>query len=332
MIPTFNCAQYLRETLESVLVQDLGTDQMQIDVVDDCSTKDDPEIVVAEVGRRRVGFKRNSRNIGVTANFNRCIELANGRLIHILHGDDFVLPNFYNTIGRMAEQNPNCSFFATRTIATDEKRIPEWISTRTKSLEVPSKDVSEVVMCQRFQTASVVVRRSFYERHGGFDTELCHCADWEMWVRAIRLGGGLVHPEPLAQYRMSEHNDTSRLKRTGENVLDSLRVAERFAQLPGFKERKFARKCAKDALTQARTFSRIGDAEAAEANLRIHRLLTEPQRKSPVRFALAKGGRAIKLTLRTLAIMVKNRRFGRGILGPKLSGTSSKDVGTRAPR
>jgi glycosyltransferase involved in cell wall biosynthesis len=43
MIPTYNCASYLRETLASVLAQDLGSDVMQIEVVDDCSTQDDPE-------------------------------------------------------------------------------------------------------------------------------------------------------------------------------------------------------------------------------------------------------------------------------------------------
>src|SRR5262249_49179546 len=37
MIPTFNCASYLRETLRSVLTQDPGRDVMQIEVVDDCS-------------------------------------------------------------------------------------------------------------------------------------------------------------------------------------------------------------------------------------------------------------------------------------------------------
>jgi glycosyltransferase involved in cell wall biosynthesis len=45
MIPTHNCARYLRETLTSVLAQDPGPDVMQIEVVDDHSTKDDPEQV-----------------------------------------------------------------------------------------------------------------------------------------------------------------------------------------------------------------------------------------------------------------------------------------------
>lgn len=49
MIPTYNCAHYLREALHSVLCQDPGKDMMQIEVIDDHSTKDDPEAVVKEM-------------------------------------------------------------------------------------------------------------------------------------------------------------------------------------------------------------------------------------------------------------------------------------------
>ena len=35
MIPTFHCAQFLHQTLESVLSQDPGPDVMQIEVIDD---------------------------------------------------------------------------------------------------------------------------------------------------------------------------------------------------------------------------------------------------------------------------------------------------------
>ncbi len=48
MIPTFNCAAYLAQTLRSVLSQDPGPQEMQIEVIDDVSTRDDPEAVVRE--------------------------------------------------------------------------------------------------------------------------------------------------------------------------------------------------------------------------------------------------------------------------------------------
>ena len=90
MIPTYNCAEYLGQTLQSVLAQDLGSDMMQIEVVDDCSNKDDPEAVIKAVGGGRVKFHRKPKNAGPIANFNTCIERSRGRYVHILHGDDTV--------------------------------------------------------------------------------------------------------------------------------------------------------------------------------------------------------------------------------------------------
>src|SRR5215211_1793383 len=89
MIPTYECAGYLRQTLRSVLAQDPGPEVMQIEVVDDAST-DDPAAVVAELGGGRVDFFRQPRNVGHVENFNTCLRRAQGRLVHLLHGDDAV--------------------------------------------------------------------------------------------------------------------------------------------------------------------------------------------------------------------------------------------------
>ena len=51
IIPTYNCAEFLKQTLQSVLAQDPGKALMKIIVVDDHSTKDDPEAVVKEFGQ-----------------------------------------------------------------------------------------------------------------------------------------------------------------------------------------------------------------------------------------------------------------------------------------
>ena len=52
MIPAYNRTQYLEKTLTSVLSQDPGAEEMQIEVVDDASTVDDPEPLVRRDSRR----------------------------------------------------------------------------------------------------------------------------------------------------------------------------------------------------------------------------------------------------------------------------------------
>ena len=97
VIPTYNCANYLKETLASVLEQDPGEAIMEIIVVDDHSTKDDPEAIVKEFGNGRVQFYRQPKNIGKSSNYAFGINLSKGHYIHLLHGDDTIELGFYKT-------------------------------------------------------------------------------------------------------------------------------------------------------------------------------------------------------------------------------------------
>src|SRR5437870_3024247 len=66
MIPTYNPrADYLEETLHSVLQQDPGPQQMQIEVIDDCSTGDLAAQTVGRVGGGRVTFRAEPQNRGL---------------------------------------------------------------------------------------------------------------------------------------------------------------------------------------------------------------------------------------------------------------------------
>ena len=61
LIPTYNCAIFLKEALQSVLSQDPGPQKMEIIIIDDCSSKDDPEQVVNELGKDRMQFVRQKK-------------------------------------------------------------------------------------------------------------------------------------------------------------------------------------------------------------------------------------------------------------------------------
>lgn len=270
MIPTFNCAKFLAQTIKSVLDQGFSQDEMEIIVIDDVSTNDDPLAVVLEVGGARVKFVKNEMNLGATANFNRCIELSTGKLVHILHGDDWVAPGFYEEIARLEEEAPDCAFYATRTVAVEEDGTWKWISRRNKALEQASNDASECSSEQFFQTPSVVVRRDFYEQSGGFCQSLYHVADWEMWVRAIHAGSGIISSKALAYYRTFEGNDSGSLAKTGANIVDRLKLVSMFNEIPNFEPSRFQKKCADQAWLQANIFLNQRNFDAAWKNARVY--------------------------------------------------------------
>ncbi|MFN3407383.1 MAG: glycosyltransferase family 2 protein [Limisphaerales bacterium] len=284
MIPTFNCANYLRLTLQSVLAQAPGPEQMQIEVVDDCSTKDDPEAVVREVGQGRVQFYRKPQNGGAIANFNTCIERSRGELVHILHGDDLVLPGFYEKIGAAAAARPEFALYACRCFFVDEAGMIAEVSPRVPALEAGGRCPELFFYGTPLQTPSVVVRRSFYEQHGGFLLPLVHTADAEMWSRAVARGGGLQLPDVLCQYRVFAANDSGRLARTAENLRDVIRQNELFARLyPAFDQRRALIRLTHLARTQLERFQRVGDAEAVAANRAFWKKCI------PLRFRLRSG-------------------------------------------
>jgi glycosyltransferase involved in cell wall biosynthesis len=276
MIPAFNCAQYLRPCLESVLAQDPGIDRMEIEVIDDCSTDDDPEAVVTELGKGRIKFHRKSRNEGVTANFNTCVQRSSGELVHILHGDDYVLPGFYRAIEEMAERHPGVSFFHARALVVDEAGDTEGNSPFIENLENPGNEVTAFYYSNPFRTAGVVIRRAFYEQHGGFNMKFVHVADWEMWVRAVLLGTGICSNEMLAIYRSFAGNDTARLVRTGTNLIDCLKLADHWVacEMPGFDLRSFRDMIATAASIWGERFRKAGDTEAHSAYVRIEQEMT----------------------------------------------------------
>jgi glycosyltransferase involved in cell wall biosynthesis len=273
MVPTYNCAEYLRRTLASVLEQDPGPDAMQIEVVDDASG-DRPEAVVAEVGQGRIEFLRQPENVGPAANLNTCLRRARGEIVHLLHGDDWVRPGFYETMGRpFASARVGAAFC--RYVAADETGRRQELS----HLEQATPGVLEgwlerIAAGQRLQTPSIVVRRAVYEQLGGFDPGLDgYGEDWEMWVRIAARHSVWYEPEPLAVYRVRSSSLTGRLLRTGENVRKLRRAVEiNAAALPPHRvdaiTRVAHRSIARAALRRGGRLLGAGNAAGMRAQLR----------------------------------------------------------------
>jgi len=270
MIPVYNCARLLKKTLESILSQAPGSNEMQIEVVDDCSLGDDPETVVRSIGGGRVGFFRKPRNEGAIANYNTCIRRSCGDLIHILHGDDWVLPGFYAEIENLNAKYPEAFLFGTRAFFADEEGFLSGVSRRFKPLESPCKGPVYLDQDTSIQCAGMVMRRGFYEKNGGFIESLPHTADVEMWTRAFHQGVGVLSPEVLSVYRVFDGNDTSRLVRTAGNLRDMARLYTTLGEkVPGYDHARSRKFLQRYAILQLEASLARYDSEAAEAARRF---------------------------------------------------------------
>jgi len=219
MIPTYNGTQYLEQTLRSVLDQDPGVDQMQIEVIDDCSTSDDPEALVKEIGQGRISFFRQPQNVGQIENWNTCIQRAQGHWVHILHQDDVVLPGFYRKLQAATTADASVGAAFCRHVTFDEAGHWQEISCVERRTPGILEDwLPLIATFQRVQFASIVVKRETHERLGGFCPQAYSASDWEMWKRIAAHTAIWYEPSILACFRIHQSSETSKLARTAANI------------------------------------------------------------------------------------------------------------------
>jgi len=267
MIPTYNCAEYLRETLASVLAQDLDPDLMQIEVIDDCSTQDDPKAVVEELGKGRVEFYRQPQNVGYIKNFETCVQRSRGHLVHLLHGDDRVRPGFYQKLQQGFEQSPDIGAAFCRCIYMEPDGHWEALTNlEQRTSGIIENWLEKIATGQRLLTPSAVVRRQVYEKLGGFDTRfICTGEDWEMWVRIATSYPVWYEAEPLAEYRVrrpgSLSGNTTRSGRFSQDMIIATEIIESY--LPRYVSNEESKRLIK----QARKLSAFWALEAANCAL-----------------------------------------------------------------
>ena len=271
MIPTYNCAHYLAQTLESVLAQDPGREDMHVEVVDDASS-DRPEDIVAAHGER-VAFFRQPHNVGHAANLNTCLQRSRGELVHVLHGDDAVRPGFYATLGRAFEDAAVGAAFC-RFIAMDDEGRWTTIGPLEAEHDGPIEGwLEKIALGQRVQSPAMVVRRSVYEQIGGFDDRAGDAEDWEMWTRVAAHTQVWHVVEPLALYRIRGDSLSRGSLRTGQHVEHLRTVVELNRDvLPAGDRDRITREAreviALTALKRARRYLGKDDAAAGRAQVR----------------------------------------------------------------
>jgi glycosyltransferase involved in cell wall biosynthesis len=305
MIPTYNPrADYLEETLKSVLQQDPGPDKMQIEVIDDGSTDDTACEITRRIGTGRVMFHGESENKGLANNWNRCIERACGHWVHILHQDDIVLPGFYERLFDGILCNPNIGMAFSRFAIIDA--TGHWSGLgplESTTLGVLDDWLERVGTGLRLECPAAVVKRETYERLGGFNAALTSALDFEMWVRIAAHTSVYYEPQILAGYRWHGQNESAIQERSAITMQEIAEVIDSWKHyLPENSrvqlEEQGRRYWADASLMLAQRFYSDGDIAGCTNQLRAAK-------------NLCNQGRYRSLRLRLKAKVLLHRAFGR---------------------
>lgn len=199
ILPTYNRAHLISETIESLLAQSRPVDEIL--VIDDGSTDETATRVAAYGDRVRYHHKENG---GKSAALNLALTMIEGDCVWICDDDDLVLPDACERLMRELEADPGLDYCAGLHMdfyvdpETGEKicKAPGY-SKASRPDEVFSDALNG---CHIFQPG-LIVRRAFYDQVGPFDESLNRSQDYEMLLRLTRHGKGRVVPHVVFLHR-----------------------------------------------------------------------------------------------------------------------------------
>jgi len=196
ILPTYNRAQYIEESIRSVLDQTY-TD-FELIVVDDASTDQTSQIVNA-MNDDRVRYVRHEQNQGPAVARNMGIEHSRGDYLTFQDDDDTwvkhklqrqvdLLDSYSNRLGLV---------YTGATNINDEREV----YVPSDKLEKREKNVYPHILFGMFVNIHCMIRQECLELVGKFDTEFDRFQDWELWVRIAKHYNVHLIDEKLVYWR-----------------------------------------------------------------------------------------------------------------------------------
>jgi len=234
-VPTYNGERYLRQCLDSCVSQSFK--DFEVIVCDDGSA--DATCAVAEEYCHKYAFVRvfkNEKNIGLVANWNRCLELSAGTWIKFLFQDDLMYPGclqrFYEHTGKNSDLIVcKRNFILDKEVTAAEKA---YYTNQVRTLEntgqyntsfFPAATISGIAASNislNFiaEPSLTMFRKTLVKTIGSFDGDLKQICDLEFFLRAASNYGLIYIPEQLCGFRIHADSTTEKNIAGGNYRLD----------------------------------------------------------------------------------------------------------------
>ena len=297
IVPIYNQAGFIRETVESVLSQDHPN--IELVLSDDGSTDGTSDVLreYAAVEPERVKLVASEENTGIAGAFNRALDAHTGDYVAWLGGDDVMLPGKLSRQVAAMEAHPEaigCCHDAEVFDSESGRAYGRFTEVYNGRRGVRDGGVELLLDPGYLMLPSTMMVRSAAVGDLRFDRRVRVSNDWLFDIELFQRGRIVGIDDVLARYRRHQSNATSQVSDTLEDALVVLAVADaRYPQL----HRLIRLRRVAAIFGEASRRWRAGDRRAA---------------LSYVGAAAGSGGlrRSFTVALRLLKVEVGRRRLG----------------------
>jgi len=216
IIPAFNRAHFLKETLDSCLQQVFR--QFEVIVVDDGSTDNTENVIEKYLEDKRFSYyyKKNegrsiARNFGAT--------VAKGEYLKFLDSDDVLLPEYLEKCYNYIETNQDVRFLHTGHFIKNEKENVFL----AKKLNYQGNVYRKLWFRNDIALCTTVISADLFFEAGGFRPGLEAMEDWEFWIRISKKVPLHFIRENMAVYRQHSGNTLSDREKMNAGRLEALK-------------------------------------------------------------------------------------------------------------
>lgn len=198
-------------------------------LVDDGSVSPAATEAVAEAEQRLAGYQvqvLRTPDIGLAAARNAAAAQASGDYLLFLDDDNVAAPALAARLAAAAERS-GADIVITLASQIEGTEPPSWRPDAPIGFLPTGGGSAAGLLGNSFGDASCLVRRSTFDRLGGFDVLSEAAEDWEFLARAVDAGCSLVIvPEPLYWYRVHDASLTSQQGADWTGARSIARIAE----------------------------------------------------------------------------------------------------------
>lgn len=205
-VPTYRRSSILKETIESALNQEYKG-KYEVIVVDNNPERDDETEIMMRLYKDNplISYYKNSENLGMAGNWNKCLLLSSSDRVVLLHDDDIISPFLLQSFSMSYTYLKKNWCMVKSNLIKFKKRKELQFNPPKRLCLIKLRPDNFFHGCSIGAPTGILLNRDMILEAGGYDQEVFPCFDYEMCVKLIRRNSlyTLSGDVPLGGYRVS---------------------------------------------------------------------------------------------------------------------------------